>query len=420
MKDIHLIIGFFFVLITHNLYANSVSDTKTEQQIKIPIVIDGEQVASFIGKEIDKIRVYAIHNGQVVLVPFQIDQRDQDGHWIWNSILNTHKNKIIEHDNDIPLEILFFDKNDQIVFMSNDAGDKITTSSRKINYADILEVKIILKESISPKWIYLTHHLSDVPPLSTKSYMNYHPNTNSVSSPVYHLKYSKKNIAVMDKMMVAGHLVMDKTIINGSIDLSLLLFNSSIDFNESEIKAQSTGYIQGPIRIIKEFVTFIHLGAGIKSISLAVEHRFYPYHTEVPIILTKNFFVKNMSITIGSNYPFSDSCQVYNQTIETHDLNTSSLHESLFYSKILILNNSSYSMLTLLKIPTALNQKLITDTYIAQDNKNKMAGFHLKTKDDFPKGQHEIKVISFFSDKPDVYKSAYFFDKHFSIESHLL
>ncbi|MDX2503166.1 MAG: hypothetical protein QNL62_01625 [Gammaproteobacteria bacterium] len=426
MKSIYLLI--YTVLV---LFGNPTWAGLTEQKMHVPVIVKGEQIKALLGRKIDNIRVYAFHRGSPVLIPFQIDQKDSEGNWVWEQVSNADRHEMKNFDNEDSKGENIFDSNDQLVFMAKDMGEKSDKPSLKIDYSELLELKTFIGESKAYSgWVYITYHSLSVPEKSTTRYMQYQPDKNVVKSPVYSLTYSKKYLATMEDMTISGHSVINQTRINGKVELGLLFLNSSVEFNEKEIDGYSVGYINGPIRTIKRFITYIKLGAGIKSMSMDVDHIFYPNHTEVPVLITKGLIVKNMAIKIGANYPPTDSCQVYNQSLKTlTQLNNSRAEISLQTNdrpQLLTLNSSSYSMLTLLKIPKELREKLNTYAFINnetpfQDTKkkssaeNKLAGFYLKTRDDFPSGQYKLNVISIFSDKPDIYKKTDLINKKVSV-----
>lgn len=404
---------------------NNIMAAQPEQKLLIPVIVEGEQIKQLSGKKIEHIRAYAFKNGKPILIPFQIDQKDSEGNWVWEKVLNANQHEMKNYDNEDLNSENIFDDNDQIVFMAIDAGEKVDKPSEKITFSEILELKIAVGKSIHSGWIYVTYHSFSVPSKSSIRYMEYQADNKVVKSPVYSLTYSKKHIAVMEEMTVAGQPVINQTIINGKVDVNFILFNSSIEFNEKEINGYSVGYINGPIRTIIQFKTFVNLGAGIQSMTLNVVHIFYPNHTEIPILISKGFFVKNMSIRIGANYSYTDSCQIYNPGLEIMtDLNKSRPDISLMsdiHPQLLMLNNSAYSMSTFLKIPGELKEKISTQAYIKNEasdevknkpiDNNKLAGFYLKTRENFPSGEYQLKVVSIFSDKPDIYKRANIFNE---------
>ena len=404
---------------------NSILAAQPEQKLLIPVIVEGEQIKQLLGKKIEHIRAYAFRNGKPTLIPFQIDQKDSKGNWVWEKVLNANQHEMKNYDDEDRSRENIFDDNDQIVFMAIDAGEKVEKPSEKIAFSEILELKITAGKSGHSNWIYVTYHSFSVPSKSNTHYMEYQADKKMVKSPVYSLTYSKKYIAVMDEMTVAGQSLINQTIINGKVDVNFILFNSSIEFNEKEINGYSVGYINGPIRTIIQFMTFVNLGAGIQSMALNVDHIFYPNHTEIPILINKGYFVKNMSIRIGANYSYTDSCQIYNPGLEIMtDVNKSRAGISLMsdiHPQLLMLNNSAYSMSTFLKIPTELKEKISTQAYIKNEvshelknkptDNSKLAGFYLRTRENFPSGQHQLKVVSIFSDKPYIYKKANIFNE---------
>ncbi|WP_198266479.1 hypothetical protein [sulfur-oxidizing endosymbiont of Gigantopelta aegis] len=411
MKNYKFILVLVIFIISHSAWS-----MHSNINMLSPIVIKGEQMEPLLGREIKGIRVYAFKNGKAKVIPFQIDQKDANDNWVWTTVLNSNRHEMQNYDVDDKTGKNIFDSNDQLVFMARDTGQKEQKAATKINSSEVLELKIVLGSSIHPRWIYVSYQATHLSDKSKKYYMKYDHFEQRIKSPVYSMIYSKDHVAVMEKMFLAGQPVMRQAQFTGKVDINFLLFHNTIEFNETEIEGYAVGYIEGPIRIIKQFMTYVNLGLGLKSMSLKVEHLFYPNHTEVPIIIVKSSMVKTMSIKIGAEYSLANLSSVYNDNFDVLSYlekdsvkNHAADHRE---HQFLGINNSAFSMLTLLKIPSELVGKINAQTFINTSEtivhnnqvieEKQLAGFTLTTRESFPEGQYQLKVISIFSDKPDI------------------
>ncbi|MDX2503640.1 MAG: hypothetical protein QNL62_04075 [Gammaproteobacteria bacterium] len=58
--------------------------------VDVPIILNGDQLSQFKGKEIQNLRVFTVKNGQASVIPFQIDQLDSDGGVLTTSLQSVH------------------------------------------------------------------------------------------------------------------------------------------------------------------------------------------------------------------------------------------------------------------------------------------------------------------------------------------
>lgn len=376
-----------------------------------PVILDGKQLPALMEKPISHIRAYAVHNGKTRAIPFQIDRRDQENNWVWE-VINHDQQQNLQSGNPAPMEQSLFDHNDQLLFMAFDLGERSAQSLTGVNAEQVVELGVSYGSApIRTGWIYLTYEASPAP-RSDLGYMSYDDDAQQVASPVYQLRYAENSIAIIDTMAINGNPIINQTRLEGSAEVNLLLFNKKIHFDATRIKGHSLGYINGPIRTIRGFVTSIDIAAGITSSQMPITHLFYPHHTEVPLPMTRDFLVKNMVLDIAARYPETDACK--QTTPVLHASNDASGNANHMGNQQLptrlSLDCPTYSMLTLVKIPSELSDKVELSAYIIDQEDasmktvppevNKMAGFHLATGNHFPAGQFYLNVISVFSNQP--------------------
>ena len=392
---------------------NFVYSQTSSLPLDFPVIINGEQLPQVEGKNLHNLRVFSFKNGHTSLIPFQIDQLNSDGDWVWG----LSKNKNLTHDNEDPDNSNLFDHNDQLLFMTSDLGEKSPLLPHTLLSSDVvLEVqvnKLDSKQALG--WVYIAYYASKPPPLSSKNYMNYQADNLRVKSPIYQMTYSNKFIAVMDQLSINGIELIDRLKIRGDIKIGFLFFSSTVNFNEENVEGYPVGYINGPIRIIKRVVNYVVLSSGMRSPSLNCDHFYYSNHAKIPILLSRSFGVKKMSLRIGLDFHNAAFEHLYadgwnkiqslqNNSIKNHLIDSQE-------SQWMVLSNSSYSLLTYLEVPETIRQHMLISPYIINNsdaiNKPETfpgiepeAGFILNTKKEFPSGEHLLYMNYVLSTNP--------------------
>ena len=369
--------------------------------LDVPVILNGEKLAYFKGKNIQNLRVFAVNNGQASVIPFQIDQLDADGDWIWEV---AQKNAAV-HDNEDPADSQLFDHNDQLLFMTTDLGEQLSSLDKSgISSNDVLQVQVKAPDANETLgWVYIAYYSSEVPALSPRRYMSYHPEQIIIQSPVYKMSYSNEFIAVMNQLSIDGIEMVDRLKIRGEIKVGFLLFGGTINFNEEEVDGYPAGYINGPIRTIKRVVNYVKLGVGMHSPSLNCDHLYYPSHAEIPIMLSHSVGVKKMALRIGLDFHGAAFKHLYNdgtQAVQLLKDKGSENHLKDFQTaQWMVLSGPSNSLFSSLKVPENIHDLVSISPYVIY-NKNSIdlpekfsgtepeSGFTLKTKKDFPSGEH--------------------------------
>ena len=403
----------FFITLIIFLPLKVVWSQPVQLALEVPVIINGEQLPQLQGKELQNLRVFSFNNGQASIIPFQIDQRNSNGDWVWE-VAQKNGNT---HDNEDPGNSNVFDHNDQLLFMATDLGEQSPLSSHSLLASDsVLEVQINAPNSNQVLgWAYIAYYGSNPPPLSTKRYMTYHPEQLQIQSPIYQMAYSDDFIAVMDHLSINDAELIDRLKIRGEVEVGFLFFSTTIDFTEEEVDGYPAGYINGPIRTIKRVVNYVALGAGMRSPSLNCDHFYYPKHAEIPILLSRSFGVKNMSLRIGLDFHNTTFERLYADGLKGGQyLQSNSIENRLVglqAAQWQVLSGSSYSLFSSLRVPEAIQHLLVVSPYIIYNSDSidlpehfsgaePESGFILKTKKDFPPGEHILYMTYVLSTEP--------------------
>ena len=141
----------FMATSAENLFAKKTKDSldnkNTLKRSYDPIEIDGEYLDGFLGKPIENIRLMVFKDGKFIQAPFEIDERREDYSYILpmgSQGSNTGANGIV-------------DKQDVLVFMINDAGDRIDPEKIHCGADYISEITLSDPLDRSKGWMYLAY-----------------------------------------------------------------------------------------------------------------------------------------------------------------------------------------------------------------------------------------------------------------------
>jgi hypothetical protein len=116
---------------------------KTLDRTVDPVTVDGQHFPNLLGSDIGHLRLFSFQHGRRIPIPFQIDQRDSHGDWVWDVAYtrgwpSTHvpfdeawspASEPVEtlagtQDDEDPRSEEILDHNDLLVFMARDLGDR--------------------------------------------------------------------------------------------------------------------------------------------------------------------------------------------------------------------------------------------------------------------------------------------------------
>jgi hypothetical protein len=301
--------------------AQPASGEKTLQRTVDPVIISAENLPDLMGIDIDSIRVYAFQKGKAVPVPFQVDQRDSRGDWVWDVVYRqpfiideeSSDTVTMRHpvsrgpgtvDDQDPRGEALLDANDVLVFMAEDLGDKNSNPRDDFDTAMVLEIEVSDSALLTSGWIYVIWQGESTLPRSGTRYMHYGRNGEKVvQSPLYHFHYSDHHAALIHDLQVNGRHIIDRIRVTGEITLNLPFFGSPITFDEEDVIGYTEGYIAGPVRIVKRNIAHLSLAGGlINTPEVICDHFYYARHAEIPVCLSIRFPVKQISMTLTTDY----------------------------------------------------------------------------------------------------------------------
>lgn len=270
-----------------------------------PVVISGAELSPFLGKDIHKIRLYSViikdKRSIVQPIPFQIDERDENGNWIFN---------FDKYGNPVYLKRASLAAQDQLVFMAKDAGDRTKTDKLEFNEAQTIEIELTDTLNNSHAYVYLLYFNDTPPPISPVHYVQYDPVKDVVNAKLYEMGFSKKSPISYDYYVIPksaggeGINLFDRFKMRLDIDTSLV----NIHRDESQFQSKLIGYIQGPVRIIRRVANSMYIALGFQSPAVLSDSIYYydffqfPTIVDIPIDLQRLYIVKKARLITSTDF----------------------------------------------------------------------------------------------------------------------
>jgi hypothetical protein len=397
-----------------------------------PLEVSGSAVLNMTGAELSRLRVLSSRNGKLTSIPFQIDQKNSENDWVWSAIpeaprvnewfndetsLPAASRKNLVHDDQDPPGKDIFDTNDVVVFLVKDAGDRDREAVLQLGAKSLVELEIADPVDQGKGWVYLAWFESGAPALSDIRYVRYEPADFRVSGPEHEFLYSPDHVMVLDDFRLGGVSILDGNRIRGEVIAGVGPMVLDIEFSEKTIKGYNAGYIEGPVRIVKRSVEHIRLGPGIASPAVNCDHFHYPWHAEIPVLISKRFPVRRVSIRATSIFRQSKftSAEVDGLAkpvlLETHSTQDNLLTENP-EAEWIELAGEGISVINSVKIsgehrghldisPWLINVTGTPDTETVRPDAGFEAGFLIKTTDKTPDGDHVIHSVFLFTANPN-------------------
>jgi hypothetical protein len=352
-----------------------------------PVEVSGEVLSPMTGAATENIRVYASRNNKLLPIPFQIDQKNSGGDWVWTTVPDSGKSSIVTHedeefdssptqtrdltaDDQDPRGKSIFDSNDILVFMVRDAGDR---HSKAINEPGtvMIELKISDPQKGTSGWVYIARSVSDPPARAKQHYVTYQESGRRIVAPNYEFVYSAEHSVVLADLKVDGVSILEESKIKGKVKAGLGPLATTMSFDGRAIDGYDAGYINGPVRVIKRSIDHVEIGAGFRSSDVNCDHYYYPWHAEVPMLFSMRFPIKEVELLATSRYRNGvfRSARVpgMKESIASGQSNSNVL-EDRTDARWLGLYGDGLAVLTLIKIPENIGDYFDIEPYLVDDS----------------------------------------------------
>ncbi|MFA6450700.1 MAG: hypothetical protein WCX65_14600 [bacterium] len=264
-----------------------------------PVIIAGQKIEPMTGVSPEKIRMYAAgSNGVLKPIPYQIDERDENGDLIFP--FGPKKSKDSNPD---------FDANDELVFMAKDAGARV---ARKAWPKDALKgAGIEIEDPLdgSRAWAYA--FAFDSPPArSDVVYASISKDSMKITTPNFSTQFCKEApiafcaIALTPAGGGDGQNYIDRLKVRVSVTPKLI--NVCIEKSENDFASELIAYINGPVRVIRRTNNKMMLFGRIPSPGSIVDNVYYYDQFIFPTVIDVPFdmatFLREMKFRVTTDH----------------------------------------------------------------------------------------------------------------------
>ncbi len=261
---------------------------KTLQRKEDAIIIAGSELKTLTGARIDSLRVFSSRENKFSPIPYQIDERDAKG----NLVLPEGERL----NRDDPPGTL--DKNDELVFMAKDLGDRIRLDNND-NIKDALELELTDPLTGQQGWAYLLR-FGNPPAPSPVDYIDYSAEANRVDSSYYTIGFIPGQLTI-DYEAIHGcrggsnQDIIDRLKLRIKAKLRRHLSGLSFGRTEDDFRLKILSYKDGAIRIIVKGKPKVYLVFGWYLPFESMNEYYYLNHREslqiinIPVKLSKIF-----------------------------------------------------------------------------------------------------------------------------------
>ncbi|RJP82053.1 MAG: hypothetical protein C4522_04905 [Desulfobacteraceae bacterium] len=260
-----------------------------------PVVVSGDLLSDFHGFDIIDFRLYAYSDNQFHIIPFQIDERDPEGEFVFTG----------GDAAGMDIDGGQFDYNDEIVFMIKDAGGE--APQNQWPPAGSLGAEIVIidpKDAVQKAWVYLIFSPGTSSPLSGKDYITYIPKQEKVTSAYYGMRYMKGAPFYMDLSYPpsaggSGEDFFDRIKVRLSVNAFFDLLH--IQKTEEDFRSVVVGWKDGPVRAMRKVENYFRILFNLSSPSIFSVNEYYERMTYTPVQLTIPFKLKWVFNSFGVN-----------------------------------------------------------------------------------------------------------------------
>lgn len=250
-------------------------------------VVRGERLGALQGRAIDRLRLFAVGDGALRPIPFQVDERDPEGEFVFPHGVLTSE------DDDRGI----LDYNDELVFLVQDAGDRTDALDRELVGVDAwTELEIL--DPLEPSrraWVYLCSFSGPAPALSPKDYIRYDPEAERIYADHYALGYRKgmslyTDLHYPDGKGGYGPDLLDR--IKVRIRVKFFFNIIRVKKTEEDFRAEVVGWKDGPVRVLRNVQNYVRVLFKLSSPSVFSVTEYYPDYMFTPLRITVPFDLK--------------------------------------------------------------------------------------------------------------------------------
>ena len=256
-----------------------------------PVVVEAKNLPAVLTSSVSSLRLLAARDGRVQVIPFQIDERlEVTVYQRWSQprrpylAYATNAGAKIRSDYDPA-----FDANDQLAFMSGDAGQRVSRNDWPAGATVCAELQIADPEGGEPGYAYLCA-FEQPPPLSPKSYVSMDDSARVFTGQSYRLGFPAQNPVNFDHLEILGPEGASANLVDRfktRYDIGVALGLTAYSLTEGDFTYYPRGIKVGPIRIIVETESVLESWANaqirvINNVFFYSDHVEFLLHTRPP------------------------------------------------------------------------------------------------------------------------------------------
>lgn len=228
----------------------------------LPIVILGKDLPAFINAPVSRISALSFRNNTLKSIPFQIDKRDAKGRYDLSNNAST-QNQLL-------------DKNDECVFMADDAGDRIERLPAHFSQQPVTEIGMVDPQTGIHKWVYLIKAKHDqTTTFVDQHHVSYDADKDSIKTPTYKIGFSKTHPFLMDSLQWHTD-TPDKWTGNVADTMKIKhtgkLLGRPFVRTQADYRSRLIAVKEGPVRIIRRTLNTVHILGFLQSPSISIDY----------------------------------------------------------------------------------------------------------------------------------------------------
>lgn len=231
-----------------------------------PVIVRGGEAKTLLGAPASKIHAIARHGNALETIPFQIDQRDASGSY--------------ELASNIAGKPPMLGAADECVFMTADAGDRITRMPEQYAQQPSVEIALVDPKSGEQKWVYLLVTKSGQNlPASGKHYVVYDSARDAIETNVYRIGFSGAHPFIVSSLQ--WHTGEANNWSPNLLDTMKVRHHGklfgNIDFTrtQDDYLSRIAAVKEGPVRIIRRTINSVRVIGYLQSPSVTIDYVAY-------------------------------------------------------------------------------------------------------------------------------------------------
>ncbi len=261
-----------------------------------PVVVLGQSTPTLSGKKIAQLGLFAVGPGGLVPIPFQIDER-RDGDYVYTA------GSVASVDTDRGA----LDADDEIAFIAGDAGPRLEPFALPTGAQAGVEIAVTDPIDGGTSYVYLLAYPTAAP-RSRTDYVRYHVRENIIETSDYLIGYDPEAPISIGRLQVRkpggqlGWSVADRQKIR--IEADLFWNVAHISRHEGDFQCRVAGYIDGPVRVIRQTKNWQLLFWNIPTPSVRLTSTYwktgmvFPMTVNLPFDVTRFFRRVQMRIYV--------------------------------------------------------------------------------------------------------------------------